>query len=170
MRRSLLRTLAPAALIALFLVAGSATAVVAPSYGRQTFTADGSRIDCQDGDCPVPLVVPWSVAFADQGSYDVVITATVSYRTSVGTRAAFGAFLTEDGQSTNLVGALSNRRLAPSPKWTTATVSWLAEGLSGATTYDLVVGLAPMPLAHGSSFAQSAAVLVNVEAAPSTVA
>lgn len=169
MRRSLVRTLVPAALIAVFLVAGSATAVVAPAYGRQTFSYDGWRIECHDGGCVVPIVIPWSVAFADQGSYDAVITATFTYRTSAGTRAIMTADLEVEGSSTNLVSP-TGRRLAPSAKWTSTSMSWLAVGLSGGTNYNLVVGINALALPQGFSFAESSDVLVSVEAAPSTVA
>ena len=58
------------------------------------------------------------------------------------------------------------RRLPPSTKWNAVTVSWLAEDLAGATTYDLVVALSPVPPAQGPSFVESKDVLVTVEAAP----
>lgn len=76
--------------------------------------------------------------------YDAVITVTVNYRTSPDTRAVV------------------RPRLAPSTCWNAVTL----RRLTGATTYDLTVGVSPVNPPAGTTFVESADVLVTVEAAP----
>ena len=115
-------------------------------------------------------MIPFSVAFPEMGPYDAVITATLSYRTSADTRATVSASLAEQGESTPLELSSGARRVPAASRWSSLSLSWLASDLTGATTYDLMVGVHPVSKPNGTYFAESRDVLVTVEAAPSDVA
>jgi hypothetical protein len=170
MRRTPLRIIAPVVLLAALFITGSATAVVGPAYGRLAFVDEGSMVSCTDGECIVPIVVPWDVTFADQGAFDAVITATVTYRTSPNAKATLRAWFAEDGSSTPIDLSSGPRRLPPTPKWSSVSVSWLVTDLSGAVSYDLSVGVQPTAAAMtGTVLTEWEDVLVTVEAAPQLV-
>jgi hypothetical protein len=115
------------------------SAAASTTYQRAaTFDAAGWHIHCSSEGCPIPIIVPWTFRLDALGTtYDAVITASFTYRTSKDLHIAAVPELSVDGTAVPI--ASSSRPLASAPRTRSATLTWLVEGLDGSTTYGLFV-------------------------------
>jgi hypothetical protein len=116
------------------------TAVTADYARSASFDHAGWAIHCDPPNCPIPLVTPSSFRFDTLGSsYDAVVTASFTYRTSPELRIKAAPTLGKNGGTPVPLSSVG-RPLPPAPRPKSVTLSWLVQGLEGGQTYELSLG------------------------------
>lgn len=153
--------------VAVGAIGGVGDAALTDVYQRVTFVEPGAKIECTKAGCAIPLVVPELFAFSSVGSpYDVVITVTVTFRTSPRTRISLGPIIHGSAGDT-LVGISDGRPLGGATRARSVSLSWLVEGLAAGETYDYEVWFGPTSIPDAPTYFVEASSIVSViEATP----